>query len=591
MDDENARAKHRKRASASAPAGSSPARAERKAGAAEADAQSPAKQREAGGRYRPRHLAGKTSPGLPVFLPPTPAPVQSATRVPRQPATNAASELTTIKAASHETDRTTPPAVAESNRRQTAAKSKPRTRSVPTQLPFDATEAEARMASGADAAAPSDETPTTVSAADDKTGKAKATGTRARKAAAPKPTEPTATSARKSPPAKTTASADATQATLPAGKASPKPRRTSDATKAAPPASEAPVKAAKKAASTEQKPTAGTRRATAAETGPTTPTKATPPAKRKAAKAAAPTPPEQRESDRSEQKTRRSAKRTTSAATTDETVAATDTNPAAEPVAGSATTSMQPLEPASSTVVVVTGEVVRAAATAVVPSWQEFKAKPGYAGELLALAAVARFADPIRANLTWLRDTYPNATSDGLARVAVQRFVRQARNSGFAAGLLGPLAVLADVTALHIVHTRLILHIAAAYGLDPSDPERATELLVLQGVHPTMKAARASLQAAQALAFPTPTRTTTSTVELAGPRNGAPPMSDGLSKPLLRTVGAAAVRIGVRRVLRTIPGAGALVGAAANVRSTEAVARRAIRFYRVRASGRTSSVT
>jgi hypothetical protein len=227
----------------------------------------------------------------------------------------------------------------------------------------------------------------------------------------------------------------------------------------------------------------------------------------------------------------------------------------------------------------VSGELTPAGTAAVVPSWQEFKDKPGYTAELLAQAAVARFGGPARANVTWLRDTYPNATSDGLARVAVQRFVRQARNSGFVAGLAGPLAVLADAGALNITHVRLILHVAAAYGMDPGSPERAAEILVLQGIHPDVAAARAMLQAADSEGDPRNGNHSTqgSTVERHAGKVSDP---SRLATPLARTIGMAAVRIGVRRALRVVPGAGALVGAAANVRSTEAVADRAIRYYR-----------
>jgi uncharacterized protein (DUF697 family) len=284
----------------------------------------------------------------------------------------------------------------------------------------------------------------------------------------------------------------------------------------------------------------------------------------------------------------RAAKQSKSTAAPEPTAAAPDptaatTQPAAAPV-GIADTTISRVDAPQSVEshahpAAVSGELIPASTTAVVPSWQEFKEKPGYAAELLAQAAVARFGGPARANVTWLRDTYPNATPDGLARVAVQRFVRQARNSGFVTGLAGPLAVLADAGALNIIHARLILHIAAAYGMDPGSPERAAEILVLQGIHSDVTAARATLQAADGEGDPHNGNHSAqgSTVER---HSGAAPDPRRLATPLARTIGMAAVRIGVRRALRVVPGAGALVGAAANVRSTEAVAERAIRYYR-----------
>jgi hypothetical protein len=203
------------------------------------------------------------------------------------------------------------------------------------------------------------------------------------------------------------------------------------------------------------------------------------------------------------------------------------------------------------------------------PLWPAIKANPGYAAELLALAAVEHIGPQVRAHLTWLRDTYPSAATGGLVRVAASRLVRQARTQGAVAGLLGPLAVLAETGALLWTQTRLVLDIAAAYGRDPADPERAVELLVLLRVHPDLTSAREAVTAArEAVAN--------------GPGAGEDrERSPQVTLPLVRLAGRALVRMTTaRRAARLVPGAGAAFTAILNGRATEQLAARATKFYR-----------
>jgi hypothetical protein len=130
------------------------------------------------------------------------------------------------------------------------------------------------------------------------------------------------------------------------------------------------------------------------------------------------------------------------------------------------------------------------------------------------------------------------------------------------AGLAGPLAVLLDVGALHALHAEMILNVAAAHGKDPTAPERAAELLYLLGVHDSAADANTAVRTA---------------IEPAHD-NGDHPAH--LARPLARTLSLGALRLGARRILRLIPGAGALIGAIANARETEEVAARAFRYYR-----------
>jgi hypothetical protein len=201
--------------------------------------------------------------------------------------------------------------------------------------------------------------------------------------------------------------------------------------------------------------------------------------------------------------------------------------------------------------------------------WPTIKANPGYASELLALAAVEHIGPQVRAHLGWLRDRYPTAVTAGLVRVATSRLVRQARTQGAVAGLLGPLAVLAGTGALLWTQARLVLDIAAAYGRDPADPERAAELLTLLRVHPDLTAARGAVTAARQAAA-----------------NGAGAAEDGdrspqVTLPLVRLAGRALVRMTTaRRAARLVPGAGAALTAIVDGRATEQLAVRATKFYR-----------
>jgi uncharacterized protein (DUF697 family) len=210
--------------------------------------------------------------------------------------------------------------------------------------------------------------------------------------------------------------------------------------------------------------------------------------------------------------------------------------------------------------------------------WRSIRSCPGYAAELVALAAVARLGHEARSYVASLRSTYPQATADGLARLVTRRFVRQARNRGAAAGLVGALGVLADSASLAWTQARLVLHLAAAYGVDPTDPRRAAELLVLQGVHPDLASAQEAL--AQAQSAMASDESAPGVAARAKPRRAATPLSWIAGKGVLRAAAS-------RRAARLLPGAGALVAAVANARSTERLATRAVKQYRGRAAAGT----
>ncbi|MFG2013076.1 hypothetical protein ACGFNF_28835 [Micromonospora sp. NPDC048868] len=191
---------------------------------------------------------------------------------------------------------------------------------------------------------------------------------------------------------------------------------------------------------------------------------------------------------------------------------------------------------------------------------------PAFAPELLALAAVEAFGPRARDWAQRLRDAYPDAGADGLARLATRRFVRQAGVGGATAALAGLFAPVAELAAVLWAQANLVLHLAAAYGRDPAHPDRAVELLVLTRVHPDAESARAALAAAGAADAPD---------EAGWPR--AAEAAWRLAAPLAAQAGG---WLALRVASRLLPGAAVLVAAAGDAAAAERLAARAITAYR-----------
>ncbi|SCL39269.1 hypothetical protein GA0074692_5302 [Micromonospora pallida] len=202
-------------------------------------------------------------------------------------------------------------------------------------------------------------------------------------------------------------------------------------------------------------------------------------------------------------------------------------------------------------------------------------AHPAFAPELLALAAVERIGPQANAWADALRTAYPGAGSAGLARLATRRFSRTAGWGGATAALAGLFAPLAELAAVLWAQASLVLHLAAAYGRDPVDPERAVELLVLTRVHPDADSARTALAAAQAAAG-----------------YGDPPW-DRVAEAAWRLATPLAAQAGgwlaLRLASRLLPGAAVLAAAAGDSAAVERLAARTITVYRQPGFGRPQS--
>ncbi|MFI5834238.1 hypothetical protein ACIA5A_11240 [Micromonospora sp. NPDC051300] len=191
---------------------------------------------------------------------------------------------------------------------------------------------------------------------------------------------------------------------------------------------------------------------------------------------------------------------------------------------------------------------------------------PGFAPELLALAAVDALGPRAGSWVARVREAYPQADADGVARLATRRFVRMAGTGGGLAAGAGLFAPAAELAAVLWTQANLVLHVAAAYGHDPAHPDRAAELLVLTSVHPDEGAARAALAAARSAGEPAD-----------GPWGRVAEAAWRLATPVAAQAGG---WLGLRLAARLLPGAAVLAAATGGTAAAERVAARAVGRYR-----------
>ena len=193
-------------------------------------------------------------------------------------------------------------------------------------------------------------------------------------------------------------------------------------------------------------------------------------------------------------------------------------------------------------------------------------AHPGFAPELLALAAVGR-----------------SGRAPGSGRAACGTGTRMPVRTGWpgwppggscggpgvggaTAAVAGLFAPVAELAAVLWTQSELVLHLAAAYGRDPAHPDRAVELLVLTQVHPDADSARSALDAARAADGPGD-----------GPWPRAAEAAWRLAAPLAAQAGGWAA---LRLAARLLPGAAVVAAALGDVAATDRLAVRAMAAYR-----------
>lgn len=191
------------------------------------------------------------------------------------------------------------------------------------------------------------------------------------------------------------------------------------------------------------------------------------------------------------------------------------------------------------------------------------RADPVHAPETLALMAVERVGPEAAAWVAQTRARFPGIGPGDLATMARARFVRLSRYSGAAGGALGLPGSLADTVVTAWTQARMIVHLAAAHGLDPTDRERAAEILYFTGVHKAMSVAERAIAVAAGKE------------RLSGLRTGAS-TTVALAIAGSKLLGRRLVR---RALTRFIPGVSIPLGWWGNGRSTAHLADRAVRVY------------
>jgi hypothetical protein len=193
-------------------------------------------------------------------------------------------------------------------------------------------------------------------------------------------------------------------------------------------------------------------------------------------------------------------------------------------------------------------------------AWAKLIADPGHAPELLALAAVQTIGPRAKEWADRARRDYPTADEAALARLATKQFTRAGGLGSIVGAVAGAYAPVALISAAAITHSELILHLAAAYGLDPTDPDRAVDLLVLTRVHESRGDAEEALAQAR-----------------------RPHYEDGVTGTVWRLGRMVATQVGgwgvVRLVNRYLPGASLLSAFLTSQAAAQGTAARANAYY------------
>lgn len=206
------------------------------------------------------------------------------------------------------------------------------------------------------------------------------------------------------------------------------------------------------------------------------------------------------------------------------------------------------------------------------------RADPLYAPEHLAVEAVRRIGPQAKAWVDYVRQGRPGLNAEEIAQIAAKKFTNIAGLSGAVSGAAGLPGAVIDFGVLAWTQARMVLHIAASYGADPTHADRVTDLLVLQRVHKAAQTARAALGVAQG-------RQTIGAVVAAGAAGAARPgtgrLIGELTVKLARMSGVRALK---RLFAKVVPGAAIILGHWANRSATRELADRTMAHYRTAAA-------
>ncbi|MCY1141421.1 hypothetical protein OWR29_25770 [Actinoplanes sp. Pm04-4] len=233
-----------------------------------------------------------------------------------------------------------------------------------------------------------------------------------------------------------------------------------------------------------------------------------------------------------------------------------------EPAARETATASRPNSPSDSAVEeslapVRGAEVDRAAGD----RWARLISDPAHAPEHLALAAVDVIGPRAREWAASTSAAYPTAGPAALARLAGRQFTRFGALTSVFGAVSGSYAAIALLAGRALTDAELVLHLAAAHGLDPTDPRRAVDLLVITGVHETAEEAEAAVSA-------------------AAQETHATPNGDAVWRLSRLVVPQAAAWTALRSINRAYPGTSLLAALLTSTTAAQATTARATSYYR-----------
>ncbi|MDE3206948.1 MAG: hypothetical protein KGQ66_22315 [Acidobacteriota bacterium] len=203
--------------------------------------------------------------------------------------------------------------------------------------------------------------------------------------------------------------------------------------------------------------------------------------------------------------------------------------------------------------------------------------RPGDASELALLYAYPQVAGGVtRWSSTAEKDAGGRPTAEDMRRSVVRRARGIAGRDGAITGSSMYICMLPAMASMYCHQLRLVLQIAASFGHDPADPQRAAEFLVIRGRHSTVEEAAAALAAAPRQGQAADRRADRNPLHLLDQI----PSLVGLGQNLRSRVTTRSVATGGLEVASMIlPFIGIPIWSAMSARSTRLLAQQAIRFY------------
>jgi hypothetical protein len=194
----------------------------------------------------------------------------------------------------------------------------------------------------------------------------------------------------------------------------------------------------------------------------------------------------------------------------------------------------------------------------------KLRADPLRAPEHIALAA-AEVHGPVASRWAKARRSEGRYNDFALGEMARKRHAHWSSATGAATGVGGWVTMVPDLVALAWLQSRMVFHIAGAFGWDPLDPMRPAELLALTDLYSDPAGARRALDGVDG-------HSTVAEHYLGGKLQ----RDEALASKLFVMVGKKA---GKSIAGRMIPGFAIAYNAVANRRDTNRLGKRAVSFY------------